>query len=654
MKLKDYGISRLKARLPIWMAQAKTVVKREGVTGFVRRSTRKAYRIMRYSADPTVFHRVQYGDWLKNIEPHYLKDEYQQSLLEKIGSKKKFSVIFPVWNKSDEMLSSAIESVLAQSYPNFELCISDGSTKDIEHSVQFLREYEKKYPGIIKVLDLREKYKSLPTINLIENTNNALSVASGDYCVFMDCDDELSPNCLLELASAIKKHPHVEFLYSDFDKIDENGNRFDPSFWADWSPHTILSVMYTTHVTCYRKDIIHKLEGLRKDTAGAQDWDLVLRYRDTLDLRNPSDREKIIHIPKILYHWRVYSGSTALPNSGAKNWAYEAQREVLTDWAKRNNEKAEIEDGPNFINYRIRFAIHNAPKVSIIIPFRDNVKYLQTCLPSIYSKTNYENYEILLVDNQSKEQSTHEYLKAMHKEHHDKVRLLTYDHPYHFGKLNTWAATQTDAEHLLFLNNDTKVINSDWLSALLEYSQREEIGCVGAKLLYPNNMIQHAGVIVGLGGAAAHAHRMIPNVYPGYNGWLVGVRNVLAVTGACLVIKRKLFEELHGFDEQFDPGYQDVDLGIRAYEAGYWNVYTPYAQLYHYESVTRHSKQNRDKLAKDEDMAKLLRQKWSKYVDIDYSGDPFYNVNLSVMHEDFRLKTEWYPQIWGKRAGLVQ
>jgi O-antigen biosynthesis protein len=648
MKITEYGWSRLKARFPMWITQARTVLTREGPAGLVVRGSRKVLRALRYSADPQAFHRVQYGDWLQNIEPHYLNDTYQKQLLSKMKKKVKFSIILPTWNKSEELISAAINSVIAQTYVNWELCISDGSTKGIEQTKKLLATYEKKYPGKIKVSYLSKVLKELPPINIIENTNNAMSLATGEYCVFMDCDDELSANCLLELARAIYKNPKVIFLYSDFDKIDEAGVRFDPSFWPDWSPHTILSIMYTTHVTCYKRDVLKKLGGIRAGTAGAQDWDLVLRLRGMLG------RKQVVHIPKILYHWRMYPGSTALPNSGAKDWAYEAQKKVLNDWITRNHESASVEEGPRRINLRIRFDIVEKPKVCIVIPFRDNVSYLKRCLPSIFQHTTYENFEVLLVDNQSREVATRAYLGEIFDTMGKRCRLVSYDKRYHFGRLNNWAASKTNAEHLLFLNNDTKVLTDGWLAAMLEYSQRPEIACVGAKLLYPDKQVQHAGVIVGLGGAAAHAHRMVPNTYPGYNGWLVGIRNVLAVTAACMMIKRERFFDLGGFDEKFDPGYQDVDFGIRAYEAGYWNVYTPYAVLTHYESVTRFSKRNRKLLPTDEDMAARLRKQWPQYTDFDFSGDPFYNPNLSNSHEDFRIKTAWYPEWWGKRVGLVE
>ncbi|MDD3662104.1 MAG: glycosyltransferase, partial [Candidatus Dojkabacteria bacterium] len=540
MKITEYGWKRFKTRFPMWIKQALTIIRRDGIIALIVKSTRKVSRVVKYSSDPHALNRVLYGDWIKNVESHYLNDGYQRRILHKIKKKTKFSIIFPTWNKSDEMISTAIDSVLAQTYDNWELCISEGSTEHQEQTRILLESYVKKHPDKIKLTFLKDVLDTVPPVNIVENTNNAIEMATGEFCVFMDCDDTLSENCLLELARAIEQNPKVEFLYSDFDKIDEDDNRFDPAFWPDWSPHTLLSSMYTTHVSCYRRDMLDQLGGIRDGTEGAQDWDLVLRLRERVD------RTQVVHIPKILYHWRVYAGSTSMPNSGAKDWAYESQKNVLQDWIQRNNEKALVEEGIDRINQRVKFEIagkaHGKPRVAIIIPFRDNVTYLKRCVRSIIKKTVYDNYELLLVDNQSKEPATLNYLERLKEqvEHTGKsskgeeigsektrnqtIRILSYDHPYHFGRLNNWAARQTDADHVLFLNNDTKVLTDEWLTAMLEYSQRKEIACVGAKLLYPDNRVQHAGVILGLGGAAAHSHRMVPNSSPGYNGWLVSVR----------------------------------------------------------------------------------------------------------------------------------
>ncbi len=641
MKLPDYSIGRVFDRFPVWISQTKVVIQREGIGGFVKRFFGKLYRFIFLSGNP---HRMQnhfYSEWRENIEGRYLNDEYMEHLGKKITKGPKFSIILPVWNKPIEMEEKALKSILSQKYENWEICISDGSSENIEETVEFLKNFQKLHSDKVKLRFLDDKLRN--KINIIENRNNCLDMAEGDYCILMDCDDELSENCILELAWAIQNNPDTAFLYSDFDKIDPEGNRSNPSFWPDWSPHTILSMMYTTHVRCVQTELLRKLGGMRKGTEGADDWDRVLRLSEIV---KPN---QIVHVPKILYHWRLYSGSTSMPNSGAKDWVYEKQRKVLEDWLKRNKEEGEIIEGTFQGSWRIKFAIKDSPKISIIIPFKDKVDMTKRCVVSIEEKTKYDNYEIVLVDNRSEEDETKAYLDSVKGKH----TVLKYDEPYSFGKLNNWAVEQVNGAHILLLNNDTEVIKEGWLSAMLEYSQREEVGAVGAKLLYSDDKIQHGGIVVGLGGAAAHSHRLLRGDMPGYNGWLVNVVNYMAITGACLMIKRELFLSMEGFAPEFDPAYQDVDLGIRLYEKGYWNVYTPYAELYHHESITRFSDINKEKLEGDEINAKKLAKKWPQYLGPDFCNDPFYNPNLSCVHEDYRIRTTWHPEDWGKRVGLI-
>ena len=543
--------------------------------------------------------------------------------LKNIAYTPKFSIIFPVWNKSEEMLEKALNSITNQIYDNWEICISDGSTENVKSTREFLLEFRDKYPSKVKFSTIDVK-----GINIIENSNNALSMATGEYVVFMDCDDEISSNCLLELAKSINTDRDVEFLYSDFDKIDEKGERFDPSFWPDWSPHTLTSQMYTTHITCYKREVIEELGGLVKGTEGAQDWDLVLRYVTRGNWR-------VVHIPKILYHWRVYPGSTALANSGSKDWAYKNQRYVLERYLKRRKLKGEVIEGAYEGSWRVKFDIKGNPKVSIVIPTRDKVEYLKRAVESIKEHTKYRNYEVVIVNNRSEEEETKEYFKEIGKERN--IRVIDFDKPFHFGKLYNWVSKKIDGEYMLMLNNDIKVLSDGWLSSMLEWCQLPEVGCVGAKLYYPNGKIQHAGVIVGAGGAAAHSHRLMDGNSFGYEGALVNIRNYLALTGACLMIKRKLFIDIGGFDIQFDPAYQDVDLGIRLYERGLYNVYTPYSQLIHYESISRFN--SNEVLERDETNALRLRKKWPEYIECMGGRDPFFNDNFSYAYEDFRIKT---------------
>ena len=614
---------RVIKRTPIYFTQFKTLLRKDGVIATLKRGFKKMYRFVRSGGDSSRLLNISYPNWIKNVESKYLNEESMRKDLKNIAYTPKFSIIFPVWNKSREMLEKALNSITNQIYDNWEICISDGSTENVKSTREFLLEFRDKYPSKVKFSTIDVK-----GINIIENSNNALSMATGVYVVFMDCDDEISSNCLLELAKSINTDRDVEFLYSDFDKIDEKGERFDPSFWPDWSPHTLTSQMYTTHITCYKREVIEELGGLVKGTEGAQDWDLVLRYVTRGNWR-------VIHIPKILYHWRVYPGSTALANSGSKDWAYKNQRYVLERYLKRRKLKGKVLEGSFEGSWRVKFSIVNNPKVSIVIPTRDKVEYLRRAVESIKEHTKYSNYEIIIVNNRSEEKETREYFKEISKERN--IRVIDFDKPFHFGKLYNWVSKKIDGEYMLMLNNDIKVLSDGWLSSMLEWCQLPEIGCVGAKLYYPNGKIQHAGVIVGAGGAAAHSHRLMDGDSFGYEGAIVNVRNYLAVTGACLMIKRKVFIDMKGFDTQFDPAYQDVDLGIRLYERGLYNVYTPYSELIHYESVSRFEDEG---LESDEINAIRLRKKWPQYIERMGGRDPFFNDNLSYAHEDFRIKTE--------------
>ena len=625
MKLIEI-FQRVIQRLPIYFNQLFSSFRKNGFFNTLKRIFKKIFRFIVTGGDGSKLMRISYGEWMRNVESVYLNEEAMDSDLKKLKGDVKFSIIFPVWNKSEEMLQSALDSITSQVYTNWEICISDGSTKNVHETRRFLKKFADRYGEKVKFSTV-----DIEGINIIENTNNALSMATGEYVVFMDCDDEISRNCLLELAKGIENNPEVEFLYSDFDKIDEQGKRFDPSFWPDWSPHTLTAQMYTTHVTCYKREVVEELGGLVKGSEGAQDWDLVMRYVTR-------GNWKVLHISKILYHWRVYPGSTALAGSGAKDWAYKNQRGVLERYLERRKVKGEVLEGPFAGSWRVKFDIVGNPKVSIVIPTKDKVEYLERAIESIKEHTKYGNYEIVVVNNRSEENETEEYFKKIVTE---GVKVLDFDEPFHFGRLYNWAAKKVDGEYMLILNNDVKVLNDGWLESMLEWAQLPEVGSVGARLYYPDGKIQHAGVIVGAGGAAAHSHRLLEGDTFGYEGCVVNVRNYLAVTGACMMVRRELFLDMGGFDEQFDPAYQDVDFGIRLYdEKGLFNVYTPYAELVHYESVSRFDSRNKEKLEKDTVNAEKLRQKWPQYIEYMGGRDPFYNDNLSYAHEDFRIRRE--------------
>ncbi|MGI6476094.1 MAG: glycosyltransferase family 2 protein [Candidatus Dojkabacteria bacterium] len=629
MQTRNNLFSRVRSRIPLYKEDFSKDVKEFGFLKALFLFLKRILHFFINRINPSAIRDVQYVKWMENIESEYLNKESMLQEYSKLESKPKFSIIFPVWNTEREILKKALDSVTEQIYENWEICISDGSSEKREETQKFLKSFQKEYPDKVKLCSLSDILRR--GVNIVDNSNNAISISTGQYILFMDCDDKLSPNCLLELAKGIEENPDVEFLYSDFDKIDENGRRFAPSFWPDFSPHLLTSQMYTVHVTCYRKDILNELNGLREGTDGAQDWDLVLRY---MILRKCKDFKNVLHIPKVLYHWRVLEGSVALSGKEAKSWAYERQKDVLEEYLVRRRMEGEVVEGFYDGSWRVRYAIVGNPKVSIVIPFKDKIELLKKAIPSILEKTKYNNYEIVLVDNQSKEEETFKYLDEISKE--KRVRIIKYDNPYHFGKIYNWAVEQIDSEYMLMLNNDIEVLSDEWLISMLELCQLPEVGMVGGRLYYPDGRIQHAGVVFGLGNSAGHAYRTLPGHTHGFDSPVVNIKNYLSITCACAMIKTELFKEIGKFDEELEPVLQDVDLGIRLYDSGYFNVYTPYTELIHYESVSRLKKGMVSDSKEDEKCANIIKNKWPEY----FKRDPFYNINLSNKHEDFRIKTD--------------
>ncbi|ADB58259.1 glycosyltransferase [Archaeoglobus profundus] len=570
-----------------------------------------------------VYHDIKVRDdyelWILKNEP---KEEDLKRMAEeckKFKYRPKISIIMPTWNTDERWLRKAIESVLNQVYDNWELCIADGgSTKP--HVRKILEEYAKK--------DKRIKVKFLPkNLGIAGNSNEALKLATGEFVAFLDHDDELAPFALYEVVKLLNEKPDLDFIYSDEDKIDEKGRRRDPFFKPDYSPDMFLSCNYLIHITVIRKSLVDKVGGFRLGYDGSQDYDLFLRVLEHTD--------KIAHIPKILYHWRAIETSCA-SRPEAKMYAYKAAKKALADAMKRRGIEIEgVYDGLWLGSYRIKYKINGNPKVSIIIPTKDKVEVLKRCVESILNKTTYQNYEIVIVDNNSQEEKTFEYYETI--KDHPKIRILEYNKPFNFSAINNYAVSKVDSEFILFLNNDTEVITSEWLSAMLEHAQRKEVGAVGAKLLYPNNTIQHAGVILGLGvhRVAGHSHRHYPANSHGYVGRINVVQNLSAVTAACMLTKKSLFEEVGGFDEVNLPiAFNDVDYCLKLREKGYLIVYTPYAVLYHYESLSRGYEDTPEKQARFLREVRYMREKWGHILD----NDPYYNPNLTREKEDFSIR----------------
>ena len=527
------------------------------------------------------------------------------------------SVVAPVWNPEKKWLRLAIESVINQVYDNWELCIADGGSTE-PYVKELLKEYAKR--------DSRIKVKFLPQNNGISgNSNEALSLATGEFVALLDHDDELAPFALYEVLKCLNENHDLDFIYSDKDYISENGKRrFAPLFKPDWSPEMMLSQNYLTHLCVIRKTSIDAVGGFLPETDGAQDWDLFLRVTERT--------QRIHHIPQILYHWRATSTSCASGGGiEVKPYALEAQRLALENHLWRRGKLAQVIVEPTG-GGRIKWLLTNKTKVSIIIPTRDKVQVLQRCVASVLNKTSYENYELIIVDTGSEEAATLHYYDEVSE--NPKVRIVSYpDKVFNFSAANNLGVRQATGDALLFLNNDTEVINPDWLEEMAGWVEQKEIGIVGAKLLNPDDTIQHAGYVIGLGGFGALIFDGVSEGYYGIFGSTEWYRNLLAVAGSCMLIRREVFEQVGWFDEAFILCHSDIELCLRVRERGYRVVYVPYAKIKHHTSSTRGS------YTPPEDW-----ELWYKYCEpILWAGDPFFNPNLSYYNPIPTLRNKGEP-----------
>lgn len=513
------------------------------------------------------------------------------------------TVITPVFNTPVRWLEAAVESVLAQAYENWELILIDDASTD-EATIATL--------PAITARDSRIFLERLEESGGISAASNkGLSVASGEWIGLLDHDDLLEPDALYRTAKLLQQKPDADLIYSDEDKLTENG--FDlPLFKPDWSPDFFLSYNYMCHFTTLRRSLVDEVGGFRPDFDGAQDYDLFLRIIERTD--------RIHHIPRILYHWRRSASSTS-DNIRRKPKALEAGKCAIEQHLRRRGEEGHVAVDWSTHAYWVKRDVRRPRRVSIIIPARDQISLLSRCIDSIVKKTSYPDYDIVIVDNDSQSEEARNYFARTNH------RLLQFQGPFNFSAINNFAVEQTESPWLLFLNNDVEIIDSEWLSVLAEHVQRPEVGAVGARLLYPDNTIQHAGVVLGVGGIAQHAFRGFPAEDPGVNRQLQVTRNYTSVTGACLMTRREVFEQVGGFDEERLPvTFSDVDLCLKMHRAGYLIVYTPFAKLYHHESASR--RRSVEALETD-----VMRERWSDFLE----RDPYYNPNLSRERADFSL-----------------
>lgn len=544
---------------------------------------------------------------------------------EVFSKKVKFSILVPLYNTPEKFLRQAIDSVGAQTYTNWELCMADGSDGQHADVGLICKEYAEK--------DSRIFYRKLPKNEGISgNTNACLAMASGDYIALFDHDDVLHPSVLYEYMKVICDKG-ADYIYCD--EATFKGNKtidhmITLHFKPDFAPDNLRANNYICHFSAFDRNLIEGVRLFRSEYDGSQDHDAILRL---------TGRAKcVVHVPKLLYYWRSHEGSVAA-DINAKNYAIDAAKgAVAAHLRDQGFENFEILSTKAFETiFQIKYEIQGNPLVSIIIPNKDHLEDLKRCITSILEKSSYERYEIIVAENNSTNAEIFQYYKTIQE--NPNVRVFKYDGDFNYSKINNLAVSKARGEYILLLNNDTQVITLDWIEEMLMYAQRKDVGAVGAKLYYEDRTIQHAGVVLALGQhrTAGHSHYRVSSSNLGYMGRLCYAQNVMAVTGACLMMRKALFTELGGLDENFAVSLNDVDLCIRAWKAGYVNVFTPFAELYHFESVSRGLDDHGENAERYDRESEAFRTKWK---DLLVKGDPYYNPNFSLDRSDFALKVE--------------
>ncbi len=564
---------------------------------------------------------VAYHDWVaKNDIMSDPKRVILRSRIARMTVHPLISVVMPVYNSNLRWLEKAVRSVENQLYPNWELCIADDCSTDPD--VRTALEGYARRDSRIRVV-FRDKNG-----HICEASNSALSVACGDFVAFLDHDDELAEDALYHVAAAAVSHPAARLIYTDEDKITVSGDRIDPYFKGDWNPDLLFSHNYVCHLTVIRRDLLEKVGGFRTGVEGSQDYDLLLRCLPHLTA------DQIVHVPRILYHWRISPGSTALCGK-EKSYASQAGLKVLRDHFQAHGPAGTtVTKGPLPNAFRVCWPIPApAPLVSLLIPTRDRLDLLETAVRSILKKTTYQNFEIIILDNGSVEEETLAFYQTIVRAEL-RVRVVRDDSPFNYSAINNRGVTHARGSLIGLINNDIEVMSPGWLEEMVSHALRTDIGAVGAKLYYTDGRIQHGGVVVGLGGVAGHAHRFFPGDHPGQNNRLRLTRNLSAVTGACLIMRKEIFESVGGLDEEKLPvAFNDVDLCLKIRDAGYRIVWTPYAELLHHESASRGQDDSPEKIQRAEAEIAFMKEKWAPKL----RTDPFYNPNLTLDYEDFSI-----------------
>lgn len=565
-----------------------------------------------------LFHKKDtftYERWLKDNQ--ITREELEEQRKEAFSYTPMFSIVVPLFNTKEIYLRALIESIENQTYGNWELCLADGTGANSPLE-KIVAEYQKK--GCNIRYEILQENKGIS-----ENTNAAIQMATGEYIVLADHDDILTENALYECVKAVNSDKDIDVLYSDEDKIDMAGKKyFDPNFKPDLNIDLLCSMNYICHLFVVKKTVIDKVGMLRSEFDGAQDHDFILRCVEAA--------WKVYHIPKVLYHWRCHIDSTAA-NPESKLYAFEAGRKSVEEHYKRIGIPAKVEHSSFYGMFRTKYCWKEQPLISIIIPNKDHIEDLKKCMDSIEQKSNYRNFEFIVVENNSTEEETFQYYKEL--EQRNNVQVVYYKGGFNFSKINNFGATYAKGEYLLLLNNDTEIINPECLEELLGYCMREDVGIVGAKLCYEDDTIQHAGVVIGFGGMAGHAFIESSRFDTGYMGRIMCAQDYSAVTAACMMTKKSVFEAVGGLTEELEVAFNDIDYCLKVRELGKLVVYNPYAELYHYESKSRGMEDTPEKVERFNSEVAKFCERWE---DILREGDPYYNPNLTLDKADFSLR----------------
>ena len=549
------------------------------------------------------YNQSDYNKWLLKVE----EQEKEEKIIN-LKYKPLISLLIPVYNIGKKYLFECIDSILNQTYQNFEICLVDDCSTN-EETKEALKELETRDERI------KVKYRK-ENGHISRTTNDALAMAKGEFVGLIDNDDTITPNALYEVVKVLNKDKTIDMIYSDEDKLDLNGRRCEPTFKSDFAPDSLLSNNYICHFTVLRKSIMDKIGGERVGFEGAQDFDLFLRFTEKTD--------KIYHIPKILYHWRMVKGSTSMVIDN-KSYALERGRKAVEEALERRHIKGTVSIAEGGAYYYIEYEPVGNPMISIIIPTRNHSDITKKCIDSIYEKSTYKNFEVVLVDNQSDEQALFDLIEKYKKEHKN-FRVVEANMEFNYSRINNTAVDTCKSDYILLLNNDTEVITPNWLELLVGYASQKHVGAVGAKLLYPDNTIQHGGVILGIGGIANHAFLNYDRDELVFGARISVPYNYAAVTAACLMVSKKKYKEVGGLEEDLKVAFNDVDFNIKLLKKGYYNVFVPMVELYHHESKSRGLDDNPEKYQRFLFENEYMHKKWDDII----KNDPFYNPNYSL------------------------